>query len=276
MSIDDFTPEHGDVVPPSWRPDLVSVVDLVEEVARLHGYDAIPGVLPPVRTTRIGELPGADVTRVGRALAGAGYVEVRCYPFIGAPVFDALGLDSDDPRRHALSLANPLSDTEPLLRTTLLPGLLQAARRNLGRGFADLALFETGAVFRPGPGPVFAPRLGADRRPTEAEIAALEAGLPDQPVHVAAVLCGAAEQPGWWGSGRAAHWADAVQAARTVAAAVGASPLVRAAQLAPWHPGRCAEIVVTVPAVDGGPGRQVVAGHELCDLDDAQAVQPGA
>ena len=92
-------------------------------------------------------------------------------------------------------------------------------------------------------------------------MAALEAGLPDQPVHVAVVLCGAAEQGGWWGRGRAAQWADAVEAARTVAAAVGAAPVVRAAQLAPWHPGRCADIVVTVPGLDGAPDREVVAGH---------------
>jgi phenylalanyl-tRNA synthetase beta chain len=264
VTIDDFTPDLAEVLAPSWRPDLVAVVDLVEEVARLHGYDAIPGVLPPVRTGAAGELPGADVTRVGRALAGAGYVEVRCYPFLGEAVFDALGLDAGDPRRRALRLANPLSDTEPLLRTTLLPGLLAAARRNLGRGFPDLALFETGAVFRPGPGPVFAPRLGADRRPTEAEVAALEAGLPDQPVHVAVVACGAAEQRGWWGPGRPAVWADAVQAARTIAAAVGCQPAVRAARAAraaPWHPGRCAEIVVTVPGPAGGPAGEVVAGH---------------
>jgi len=264
--VDDFTPDVAEVVAPSWRPDLLAPVDLVEEVARLHGYDTIAGVLPAVRTGGSGPLPGADITRVGRALASAGYVEVRCYPFLGEPAFDALRIDADDPRRGWVRLANPLSDEEPLLRTTLLPGLMQAARRNLGRGFADLALFETGTVFLRRPGPVFAPRLGVDRRPTPDEVAALEAGLPDQPVHVAMVACGAAEEPGWWGPGRAATWADAIEAARLVARSVGASVQVRAGQLAPWHPGRCAEIVVQVAGGDAGGGGpassvEVVAGH---------------
>ncbi len=260
--IDDRTPETGEVTAPSWRPDLVAAVDVVEEVARLHGYDTIIGVLPAVRPGAAQQLPGRDITRVGRALAAAGYVEVRCYPFLGDASFDALGLQPGDVRRRTLRLANPLSDEEPLLRTTLLPGLLATARRNLGRGFGDLALYETGSVFRPvGDGPLFAPRLGVDRRPTDDEIAALVAGLPDQPVHVAVALSGAAEQRGWWGAGRPAGWADAVEAARTIAEAVGAQVLVRSAQLAPWHPGRCAEIVVTVPGADGEPGERVVAGH---------------
>jgi phenylalanyl-tRNA synthetase beta chain len=230
------------VAVPSWRPDLMAPADLVEEVARLHGYASIPSVLPPVVPAPDRALPDADVVRVARALVGAGFVEVRSYPFVGEAALDALGLPPDDARRRALRLANPLSDEEPLLRTTLLPGLLAAARRNVGRGFPDLALFETGRVFRPRAEAPPAPRPPVDHAPGAEVRAALDAALPDQPVRVAGVLTGAAEPAGWWGRGRAAGWADAVEAVRTVAAALGAEIEVEADEHAPWHPGRCAAV----------------------------------
>ena len=244
------------VTPPSWRPDLLDPADLVEEVLRLHGYEAIPSVLPRVPATSGTSLPQRHTVAVSRALAGAGYVEVLSYPFMGEAAFGQLGLTANDSRRRALRLANPLSDTEPLLRTTLLPGLLAAARRNVGRGFPDLTLFETGRVFQPADGPrPTMPRPAVDRRPADAELAALDAALPDQPVHLAVVLTGDVKRAGWWGTGRAATWADAVEAARIAADAVDVPARVRAAQVAPWHPGRCAELVL------GEPGSEVVVGY---------------
>jgi phenylalanyl-tRNA synthetase beta chain len=140
-------------------------------------------------------------------------------------------------------VANPLDDTEPALRTTLLPGLLATLRRNVGRGSHDVALFEQGLVFLPDGPPRVPPRLPVDRRPTDDEIAALAAALPRQPRRVGAVLAGARELPGWWGGAQAATWADAVEAARTVAREAGAELTVRAGQYAPFHPGRCAELL---------------------------------
>src|SRR6516162_192991 len=87
----------------------------------------------------------------GRTLAGAGYVEVISSPFVSAADWDRLQLAPDDPRRVATRISNPLSEDEPFLRTTLLPGLLRVLARNLGRGFGDLALHEMGLVFRPDP-----------------------------------------------------------------------------------------------------------------------------
>ncbi|MFI6599777.1 phenylalanine--tRNA ligase subunit beta [Nonomuraea sp. NPDC050536] len=233
------------VTPPSWRTDLTDPNDLAEEVIRLEGYAELPSVLPKAPA-------GAGLTeeqrlrrRVGRALAGAGYVEVLSYPFIGQADLDNLQLPADDPRRHAMRLANPLSDDEPLMRTTLLPGLLKTLVRNVGRGFSDVALFETGLVFRPREGaPATAPVLGVERRPTEEELASIAAALPDQPQRVAAVLAGEFDRSGWWGSGRQASWADAVQAARQVAAEAGIELSVVADQHEPWHPGRCAALYV--------------------------------
>jgi phenylalanyl-tRNA synthetase beta chain len=243
------------VTVPSWRPDLHVPNDLAEEVIRLEGYENLPSTLPKPPAGRGLTERQRTHRRVGRALAGAGYVEALNYPFIGAQVFDQLGLDADDARRRTVTLVNPLSDEEPALRTTLLPGLLGALRRNDGRGSHDLALFETGLVFRPGEQPGVAVRLPVDRRPTDEEIEGVNAALPAQPRRVAVVLAGDREQAGWWGKGRPSDWADAIQAARTVAAEAGVELIISADQHAPWHPGRCAAFHVVVD------GEKVLVGH---------------
>ncbi|MFJ6570378.1 phenylalanine--tRNA ligase subunit beta [Streptomyces sp. NPDC091292] len=240
---------------PSWRSDLTDPNDLAEEVIRLEGYENLPSTLPKPPAGRGLTDRQRTHRRVGRALAGAGYVEALNYPFLGTQVFDQLGLAADDPDRRVVTLVNPLSDEEPALRTTLLPGLLAALRRNDGRGSHDLALFETGLVFHPREEQRIAGRLPVDRRPTDEEIASLTAALPVQPRHVAVVLAGAREQAGWWGKGRPADWADAVEAARTVAAESGTELIVRQGQYGPWHPGRCAELAVVVD------GAERIAGH---------------
>ncbi|MGY4738212.1 phenylalanine--tRNA ligase subunit beta [Streptomyces sp. ATMOS53] len=243
------------VTVPSWRPDLVEANDLAEEVIRLEGYENLPSTLPKLPSGRGLTHRQRLHRRVGRALAGAGYVEAPNYPFIGEQVFDQLGLDADDPARRVVKLTNPLSDEEPALRTSLLPGLLGALRRNDGRGSHDLALFETGLVFLPREEQRVAGHLPVDRRPTDEELASLDAVLPEQPRHVAAVLAGAREQAGWWGKGRPSDWADAIESARAVAREAGAELVVRSGQYGPWHPGRCAELVVVVD------GAERVVGH---------------
>ncbi|MGV9287033.1 phenylalanine--tRNA ligase subunit beta [Streptomyces sp. NPDC003719] len=243
------------VTVPSWRPDLTDPNDLAEEVIRLEGYENLPSTLPRPPAGRGLTARQRLHRRVGRALAGAGYVEALNYPFVSEQVFDQLGLDADDPDRRVVKLVNPLSDEEPALRTSLLPGLLGALRRNDGRGSHDLALFETGLVFHPRDERRVAVDLPVDRRPSEEDLAALDAALPDQPRHVAVVLAGGREQAGWWGRGRPADWADAVEAARLVAREAGAELGIRKGQYGPWHPGRCAELFVTVD------GEERVIGH---------------
>ncbi|MDN0196095.1 phenylalanine--tRNA ligase subunit beta [Streptomyces sp. S.PNR 29] len=243
------------VTVPSWRPDLTDPNDLAEEVIRLEGYENLPSTLPKLPSGRGLTHRQRLHRRVGRALAGAGYVEAPNYPFISEQVFDQLGLDTDDPARRVVKLVNPLSDEEPALRTSLLPGLLGALRRNDGRGSHDLALFETGLVFQPREEQRAAVRLPVDRRPSDEDLAALNAALPEQPRHVAVVLAGAREQAGWWGKGRPAEWADAIEAARTVAREAGAELIIRKGQYGPWHPGRCAELAITVD------GTERVIGH---------------
>ncbi|RZU74831.1 phenylalanyl-tRNA synthetase beta subunit [Micromonospora kangleipakensis] len=256
------------VTPPSWRPDLTDPADLVEEVVRLDGYDRVPSVLPTAPAGRGLTWQQQRRRAVARSLAERGYVEVLAHPFVSAERADQLGLPADDPRRAAVRVANPLSEEEPLLRTTLLGPLLGIAKRNVGRGLRDVAIYEIGAVFHPRPGAGAPPAMGVDRRPTDEEFAAADAVVPDQPRHVAAVLAGEIEPAGWWGAGRAAGWADAVEAGRAVLAAAGIPAdrvTVRAAEYAPWHPGRCAELLVddTVVGHAGELHPAVVATLEL-------------
>jgi phenylalanyl-tRNA synthetase beta chain len=94
-----------------------------------------------------------------------------------------------------------------------------------------------------------------DHGPSAAELAEVEAALPRQPLHVAAVLAGSRDPAGWWGEGRPAIWADAIQAARDATAAARVALTVRAADQPPWHPGRCAQLVIAAP-----DGTEVTAG----------------
>jgi phenylalanyl-tRNA synthetase beta chain len=236
----------GDLVTatrPPWRPDLTDPFDLVEEVARVVGYDTVPSVLPAAPAGRGLTREQKLRRRVGRVLAGAGYVEVIDFPFVGDADFDRLLLPEDDERRSVLRLANPLSAEEPAMTTTLLPGILKAAARNAGHGTTSSALFEVASVTIPrGSGP--APIYGVDRRPTEGEYDDLLKALPDQPLHLAVTLCGDREPAGWWGEGRPASWADAIDAIRVVAESLGVELTVRASKRAPWHPGRCAVLSI--------------------------------
>jgi phenylalanyl-tRNA synthetase beta chain len=182
---------------------------------------------------------------------------VHSDPFAPAGEADSLLLTPEDPRRPAVKVANPLSEDQPQLRTTLLPGLFRTLVRNIGHGFPDTGLFEVGQVFLPRPGsPGVAPILATDRGPTEEELATLAAALPDQPPRVAGVLAGQRELPGWWGPGRQETWADAIEAARSVGAVSHLTFEVGAAAEAPWHPGRCAALYVP-----GTQGSEWLAGY---------------
>ena len=252
------------VVPPSWRPDLTGPADLVEEVARLRGYDQIPERVPTPP-------PGGGLTPAQRAvrrvrehLASRGLVEVLSYPFVAPSAHDVLGLPGDDARRLALRLRNPLSDEQPELRTNLLTPLLDTVVRNLGRGEGDLQVFEVGLVVRPSVEPPTAGVPGVDARPSQAELAALELAVPHQPRRLAAVLSGQAEPAGWQGPGRPVGWDDAVDVARQVASVAGVVLGVAADDAyMPWHPGRCAALTLTVDGPSGPAGTLVGHAGEL-------------
>jgi phenylalanyl-tRNA synthetase beta chain len=232
------------VTPPSWRPDLRQPADLVEEVLRLEGLEVVPSVLPLAPAGR--GLTAVQKRRraIGKSLAQSGYVEILPTPFLPAGVFDVWGLPADDPRRDTTNVVNPLEADRPQLATTLLPALLEALGRNVSRGLVDVALFSIAQVVQPTEQTRRVELVPVDRRPTAAEIAMLDASLPRQPQHVAAVLAGLREPRGPWGRGRRVEAADAFEAVRIIGRASGVDVVLRAGQYLPWHPGRCAEVLV--------------------------------
>lgn len=239
------------VTPPTWRPDLTGPADLVEEVVRLEGYDTVPVVLPTAPAGR--GLTAAQRLRraASRALAAAGLAEVSTPPFVSEQVLADLGIQADPPR-----LANPLSEAEALLRPSLLPGLLAAVVRNTGRGLPDVALSETGVVFLGRGGRAATPDVSGP--PDERELAAIDAALPVQPRFAALVLCGSRQ-------GRPVDWGDPVEAVLALGRALGLHLQLRAGDALPWHPGRCAELLLDGSTVGyaGELHPRVVAARDL-------------
>ncbi|MCL2784665.1 MAG: phenylalanine--tRNA ligase subunit beta, partial [Propionibacteriaceae bacterium] len=241
------------LTPPTWRPDLVDAYDYVEEVGRKIGFDVIEPCMPsaPVGSgyTRDQKMRRAALL----AVAQAGFVEVIPLPFIGVDELDRLGLDDQDRRRSLVRVANPLSENQPYLRSTLLPGLFASINRNTSRSISDLALFECGLVFfATDTGPAISPDV--TKRPTPEEIGQLFDRLPDQPRHLAGIVTG-----DWLGasdrtSAEPASWIHVVHLAQSAAQAVGVTLARRSAIHTPWHPGRCAELGVIVDGEFMGVG----------------------
>jgi phenylalanyl-tRNA synthetase beta chain len=209
-------------VPPSWRFDLELWADLEEEVARGWGYDQLPATLPAATGGRLSATQ--RLRRQARtALAGMGVTEVQTYPFLSQAAFDRLGLAADDPRRRTLRLANPISEEAPALRTTLLPGLAEVAGRTLARGLDGVAVYELGAVFLPNP----------------------DQELPDEPLTLGILLAGQAPAGRFDDPRRPFDFADAKGVAEGLVAALGAPGVgYRAEEPPPYHPGRCAALLL--------------------------------
>ncbi len=258
--------EELSVVPASWRTDIEMDVDLIEEILRLEGLEDIPTILPTPVGGR-GLTPAQKRRRaIGHGLAYAGYAEVLPSPFIANDTFDTWGLDKEDPRRRTVAVQNPLESDKAVLSTTLLPNLLEAIARNVARGRSDLALFGLQQVaFKRADA---SPMPSVESRPEDSVVTELLDSLPLQPLHVATVATGNIEHEGPWGSGRAYSYADAIESARQVARAAGVDITVKAAEQLPWHPGRCAALVLaadeeTVVGYAGELHPQVLEALEL-------------
>ncbi|QCB98236.1 phenylalanine--tRNA ligase subunit beta [Arthrobacter sp. PAMC25564] len=255
-----------EVTAPSWRNDLETKEDLSEEIARLVGYDKIPATLPVAP-------PGRGLTRVQQqrrrlvqSLASAGLTEVLAYPFVSKAANDTFGVPVEGTPRKALKLANPISEEHGYLRTSILPGLIEVAKRNHSRGFRDLALFEAGLVFLPGEklGTASIPPLGA--KPSDEVLDALYDGVPDQPLHLAAVLTGHDSPAAAGHTPRPWDWADALDIARLAGDVLGVDIVVSQGHHQAFHPGRAAQLALRSGEVLGYAGElhpKLLAAHDM-------------
>ena len=249
------------VTPPSWRPDLNEPCDLVEEVARLVGYDQIPVHVPAAPVS--GHVGLTDDQRrhreIANELAEYGMVETLSYPFVGDEDYKAFSYDPEAVKPVSVEVANPLAGDRPFLRRELLPTLAGTVQRNLRRGIDNVALYELGHVYLWDPNAPAIPALPGGQRPTDEQLAALDAGLPEQPEHVAGIMAGLAEDTGWLGDKRPVDWSDAVEAVRRLSDRLGAGltldqPADASEVPAQWHPGRYARVMA-------GANGDVVVGH---------------
>ncbi|UCD66081.1 MAG: phenylalanine--tRNA ligase subunit beta [Deltaproteobacteria bacterium] len=138
------------VTPPSFRVDLDREVDLIEEVARLQGYNEIPTAMPIVPMSFPEQQPGLEIRKkLSAMLVSQGFFEAVNYSFVDENYFDQLNLEENDPVRRAVALLNPLSEDQGIMRTLMLPSLLQNISRNTNRQNNDIKMFEIGKVFHP-------------------------------------------------------------------------------------------------------------------------------
>jgi len=152
FKVEELTSDSSDqqlvVVPPSFRVDISRPEDLMEEVARLAGYNNIPTTFPAMpaegrRQNRNLELRN----RIKNLMAGFGFSEAITYSFIAETSCDRLGIKADDPRRNFIHILNPLSEDQAVMRTSLVPGLIETAADNMARQIKNLKLFEIGKIF---------------------------------------------------------------------------------------------------------------------------------
>jgi phenylalanyl-tRNA synthetase beta chain len=243
------------VTVPTRRPDVRAPVDLVEEIARLHGFAGIPDSVPS------GPGGGLSVTEkrmrlIREVMVGAGLFQTMTFSFIGEGDLNGLDLPAGHGARHGIAVTNPLNETEGVMRTTLLPGLLKSAAAAIGRNVPDARLFEVGKVFLDGGGK-----------------------LPFQPDRLGFVLAG--EVPSTWSDpARSFDLFDGTGLWAVLAEALNIPDAnVRQTSVAPFHPGRCAEVLISdvtigtigevaprVAATFGLTGRVVVGEIDIAEL----------
>ncbi|MEN8239227.1 MAG: phenylalanine--tRNA ligase subunit beta, partial [Actinomycetota bacterium] len=243
------------VTVPTRRPDVREPVDLVEEIARLHGFAGIPDTVP----TGPGEgLPLTErrLRTLREIMVGSGMYEILTFSFIGADDLAHLHPDNPGAVADAVAVVNPLNETEGVMRTSLIPGLLKAASTNIARRLPSATLFEIGKVFLTGSGKI-----------------------PDQPDRLGFVLAGSPDAQ-WHTGAREYDVYDGTGRIDLLTSHMGI-PGVHLVQnrRPPFHPGRCADVMIgdarigtvgeitpSIAASFGLNGRVVVAEIDIADL----------
>jgi len=211
------------VKPPSFRVDILRDWDLMEEVARLEGYDHIPVTIPSIRPSDEKESPEMTTgDRVREIMAGLGFSEVISFSFIAPDSADFLGAERESPLRSFVTLLNPLTVDQSVMRTSLIPGLVAAVKTNLSYGEKDLKLFEWGRVFV---------RKGTDE-------------LPQERLVLSGLAMGLANPKEWYREERAVDFYDMKGAAEALLKALGLRDLVfERGETPPWYLKEAASVI---------------------------------
>lgn len=242
------------VTPPSWRTDLRNKEDLTEEVARIDGYDKIPSTLPVAPPGRGYTAEQKARRNALNALAAAGLTEVFSYPFVSEADNNLWASVTAGEKLDSIKLANPISEAQGWMRRSMLPGLVEVLKRNLSRGFRNLAIYESGHVFIPGSqlGSADIPGLGV--RPSDEVLTDLNAGIPDQPRLISGLFAGNEHEDMPGTAARAYDWRDALDAVRLIADATGIDLEIAQGTHQAFHPGRTAVLKSSDGAVIGYAG----------------------
>jgi phenylalanyl-tRNA synthetase beta chain len=238
-------------VPAFRRNDVTREADVIEEVARLGVLERLPATIPPNRLNRAGRLsaPQNLRRRAEDVLVGQGLREVAGWSFTSRVLLDRLRIPEGDPLRDVIELQNPMSESQAILRPTIIGSLLDVAAHNVAHGMADLALFESAAVYRR--------RAGGD--------GADPFGPPADEHHALAVLLHGAPAPRAW-TGEGPPPAD-VFAARAVSRRCSPPCAVEVSYApAQWpflHPGRSAEVLAATASGSASSARCTRSSAQL-------------
>ena len=210
----DFQVEGDDVTVPSWRGDVVHYSDLAEEVARFFGYNNIPCTLMRGQTTLGGYSPAQKLEQnLGSVCRTMGYDEIITYSFISPSYYDKIRWAADDERRQSLKILNPLGEDTSIMRTTVLPSMLEILTRNYNYRNKAAKLYEIGRIYLPG---------GEDGLANERKLLSMGAYGSDMDFFA---MKGSIEAV-----------MDSIRAEKVTYVAVNDNPS--------YHPGRCAKVLV--------------------------------
>ncbi|MBW2217813.1 MAG: phenylalanine--tRNA ligase subunit beta, partial [Deltaproteobacteria bacterium] len=187
MDVRDVDENELTIKPPSFRVDIAREADLIEEVARLFGYENIPVTYPSIRPDRVGEAPELVLRdQIRSIMVGLGFTEIITYSFISPDSADILGAEEKSPLRSFVHLLNPLTVDQSVMRTSLIPGILSTVSNNVSHDEKDLKLFEWGKVFF--------------QREDDQQ--------PDEKIFLTAVMTGLYKQKTWYGEERSVDFFD--------------------------------------------------------------------
>lgn len=223
-------PDKFTVKVPTFRPDLIREIDLIEEIARHWGYHQIPETVPQYPITPIRESLDLMLENwVREILTASGLWEVMPYSFIGERSFDQIRLPFSHPLRLVVKIRNPLDESRSLMRSTLIPGLLETLSLNFRRGNENLKIFEVGRVFQPREDP-----------------------LPKEYLRISGALTGI-QEVFWKDKPRTADFYDLKGLIETFLDELKISKYYFQPEEHPlFHSGRCAKIVAGEPPVSLG------------------------